>query len=205
MQHLPSTADDSLLEQMTQSLLEISSTFLVQQHELQEVKDRLNKEMLRVNSIQETLTMAAQKHQDAVLAVIQNYENLATELPPVPPPMDRAQSLPAGDGTAGGAAPPVPSPARSSSASIDTAAGSTQFPTVAQVHLPPAATGPSVFKPAPKSAPPPRTLARRGVVPTPAAVPPDRARDPLAVALGDEGEEEGGIEYVANLQACGGG
>ena len=79
MQHLSSTADDSLLEQMTQSLLEISSTFLVQQHELQEVKDRLNKEMLRVNSIQETLTMAAQKHQDAVLAVIQNYENLATE------------------------------------------------------------------------------------------------------------------------------
>ena len=43
MQHLSSTADDSLLEQMTQSLLEISSTFLVQQHELQEVKDRLNK------------------------------------------------------------------------------------------------------------------------------------------------------------------
>ena len=79
---------------MTQSLLQISSTFLIQQHELQEVKDRLQKEMLRVSSIQETLTTAAQQHQDAVLAVIQNYENLAAEQPLVAPTHPRTGSPP---------------------------------------------------------------------------------------------------------------
>ena len=49
-QHV-SAVDDSLLEQMTSALLEISSTFLVQQNELTEVKERLNKESLRVASI----------------------------------------------------------------------------------------------------------------------------------------------------------
>ena len=62
-----SAVDDSLLEQMTSALLEISSTFLVQQNELTEVKERLNKESLRVASIQELLTLAAQKHQDLSL------------------------------------------------------------------------------------------------------------------------------------------
>ena len=57
-----SAVDDSLLEQMTSALLEISSTFLVQQNVLTEVKERLNKESLRVASIQELLTQAAQKH-----------------------------------------------------------------------------------------------------------------------------------------------
>jgi len=70
--------EDSTLELMTQSLLQISSVFLVQQNELQEVRDRLQKELARVSRIQETLSTAAQQHQDAVLSVIQNYENLAT-------------------------------------------------------------------------------------------------------------------------------
>jgi len=51
---------------MTQQLLQISSVFLVQQSELQQVRDRLKKELLRVNSISEALTSAAQQHQDAV-------------------------------------------------------------------------------------------------------------------------------------------
>eukprot|EP00967_Tisochrysis_lutea_P118854 scaffold193485_cov32-Tisochrysis_lutea.AAC.1 len=53
---------------MTQQLLQISSVFLVQQSELQQVKDRLNKELGRVNAIAEALTSAAQQHQDAVRA-----------------------------------------------------------------------------------------------------------------------------------------
>ena len=161
-----SSVDDSLLEQMTQSLLEISSTFLVQQNELAEVKERLNRETLRVGQIQETLTLAAQKHQDAVLAVIQNYENLATELPPVAPPIGRSSSLPQS------AAPP--SLRGSASSSIDSSSGAAptqEFLTVAQVHMPPAATQASIFRQAPK--------------------------------LADE-DEEGGIDYVANLQVSGG-
>ena len=164
-QHM-SAVDDSLLEQMTQSLLEISSTFLVQQNELAEVKERLSKETLRVASIQETLTLAAQKHQDAVLAVIQNYENLATELPPAAPPTGRSSSMPI--------EPRQPTSLRGSTSSSDSIGGTAQtkeFLTVAQVHMPPAATQPSVFRQPPK--------------------------------LGDEDEDEGGIDYVANLQVRG--
>jgi hypothetical protein len=51
---------------MTQQLLQISSVFLVQQSELQQVRDRLTKELGRVNGIAEALTFAAQQHQDAV-------------------------------------------------------------------------------------------------------------------------------------------
>jgi hypothetical protein len=51
---------------MTQQLLQISSVFLVQQSELQQVRDRLTKELGRVNGIAEALTIAAQQHQDAV-------------------------------------------------------------------------------------------------------------------------------------------
>mgnify|MGYP004231632237 CR=1 FL=1 len=125
-----SAVDDSLLEQMTQSLLEISSTFLVQQNELAEVKERLSKETLRVASIQETLTLAAQKHQDAVLAVIQNYENLATELPPATPPVGRSSTAPL----------PLSATPRSASSSMDSSSGGAppkEFLTVAQVHMPP--------------------------------------------------------------------
>ncbi|KAL3919397.1 MAG: hypothetical protein SGPRY_005648 [Prymnesium sp.] len=71
--------EDSTLEMMTASLLQISSVFLVQQNELQEVRHRLQRELARVSLIQERLSSAAQQHQDAVLSVIQNYENLATE------------------------------------------------------------------------------------------------------------------------------
>lgn len=58
--------EDSTLELMTQSLLKISSVFLVQQNELQAVRDRLAKELSRVTLILETLAVAAQQHQDAV-------------------------------------------------------------------------------------------------------------------------------------------
>ena len=138
-----SAVDDSLLEQMTSALLEISSTFLVQQNELTEVKERLNKESLRVASIQELLTLAAQKHQDAVLAVIQNYENLATELPPATPPVARSSSVPL----------PLSATPRSASSSVDSSSGAApakEFLTVAQVHMPPAATQPSIFRQLPK-------------------------------------------------------
>ena len=165
-QHV-SAVDDSLLEQMTSSLLEISSTFLVQQNELTEVKERLNKESLRVASIQELLTQAAQKHQDAVLAVIQNYENLATELPPATPPVARSSSVPL----------PLSATPRSASSSVDLSSGAApakEFLTVAQVHMPPAATQPSIFRQLPK------------------------------LGDDDDDDDEGGIDYVANLQVSGG-
>ena len=64
---MPTVAiEDSTLELMTQSLLQISSVFLVQQNELQEVRDRLQKELSRVSQIQDALSTAAQQHQDAV-------------------------------------------------------------------------------------------------------------------------------------------
>lgn len=64
---MPTVAiEDSTLEMMTQSLLQISSVFLVQQNELEAVRYRLQKELARVSSIQESLTTAAQQHQDAV-------------------------------------------------------------------------------------------------------------------------------------------
>ena len=166
-----SAVDDSLLEQMTSALLEISSTFLVQQNELTEVKERLNKESLRVASIQELLTLAAQKHQDAVLAVIQNYENLATELPPATPPVGRSSSLPLSSSV------PLSATPRSASVSVDSissAAPAKEFLTVAQVHMPPAATQPSIFRQLPK------------------------LRDD------NDDDDEGGIDYVANLQVSGG-
>ena len=68
---------DAALESMTTSLLQVSTVFLVQQNELAAVRDRLAKELARVDAIQEALTSAAQQHQDAVLSVIQNYETLA--------------------------------------------------------------------------------------------------------------------------------
>ena len=54
------------MEHMTQQLLHISSVFFMQQNELQEVKERLNKELSRVTLIQDALVTAAQQHQDAV-------------------------------------------------------------------------------------------------------------------------------------------
>ena len=51
---------------MTQQLLQISSVFLMQQNELDGVKERLNKELARVTAIQDALANAAQQHQDAV-------------------------------------------------------------------------------------------------------------------------------------------
>ena len=68
---------DHTLEMMTQSLLQVSSVFLVQQNELQSVRERLAKELARVDTITEALVQAAQQHQDAVLSAIQNYENLS--------------------------------------------------------------------------------------------------------------------------------
>ena len=166
-----SAATDSLLEMMTQNLLKVSSTFLIQQVELQEVKDRLNKEMLRVAAIQETLTIAAQEHQDAVLEVIQNYENLASELPVVQPPVVREAG--AGAERAGGYGSGSHRCSVSSTGSIGDAAVPASFPTVQQVHMPPVASQPSVFKQAPR-------------------------------VVEDDDDDEGGIEYVANLQVEGG-
>ena len=63
---MPSSVEDSTMEHMTQQLLHISSVFFMQQNELQEVKERLNKELSRVTLIQDALVTAAQQHQDAV-------------------------------------------------------------------------------------------------------------------------------------------
>jgi len=71
--------EEAVLENMTQELLRVSTVFLVQQSELLQVKERLSKELARVSNIQDTLTTAAQLHQDAVLAAIQNYESLQQE------------------------------------------------------------------------------------------------------------------------------
>ena len=50
-------AEDSTLEAMTNSLLQVSSTFLVQQHELQEMHNRMQKELARtVRSSKNPLT-----------------------------------------------------------------------------------------------------------------------------------------------------
>jgi len=67
MAALPQPIDaDARLESMTSALLEVTSVFLIQQNELQEVRERLQKELARVAQIQDALTQAAQKHQDAV-------------------------------------------------------------------------------------------------------------------------------------------
>ena len=60
--------EDSTLESMTTSLLQVSSVFLVQQNELQEMHNRLQKELARMVTIQNALSEAAQQHQDAVRA-----------------------------------------------------------------------------------------------------------------------------------------
>ena len=62
------TDTDAKLESMTSALLQVTSVFLIQQNELQEVRDRLQKELMRVTQIQDALTQAAQQHQDAVMA-----------------------------------------------------------------------------------------------------------------------------------------
>ena len=71
------TEDDSTLELMTQHLLSVSSVFLIQQHELQEVRDRLQKELTRVTRIQEELIAAAQQHQAAQKAAAQHAKGSA--------------------------------------------------------------------------------------------------------------------------------
>ena len=74
---LPSIDTDAVLEKMTSSLLKVTSVFLIQQNELQEVRERLQKELARVSQIQDVLAHAAQQHQDAVLSAVQSYENLS--------------------------------------------------------------------------------------------------------------------------------
>ena len=111
---LRSAVDDDTLESMTQQLLQVSTVFLMQQNELQEVKERLQKELQRVTQIQEALTEAAASHQEAVLTMIQNYENLATELPPATFPsladgLPTEEAAPPADAApAAEAAPPPP-------------------------------------------------------------------------------------------------
>ena len=139
---MPTVAiEDSTLELMTQSLLQISSVFLVQQNELQEVRDRLQKELSRVSLIQETLSNAAQQHQDAVLSVIQNYENLAPE-------SEAAASSKAAASL----------DSRLSQASVASSAADESAPpkiplkrkSMRQVHLPPVVTEVTTFKEKPK-------------------------------------------------------
>ena len=71
--HGASDADDGA---QIQALLQVSSTFLIQQNELQEVCDRLRAELARVDGIQDALTGAAQTHQDSVLTALHNYQSL---------------------------------------------------------------------------------------------------------------------------------
>ena len=75
---------------MTTSLLRVSSVFLVQQNELHEMHNRMQKELTRMAQIQETLTLAAQEHQNAVLNVIQNYESLSVTVEAAAPAVIRS-------------------------------------------------------------------------------------------------------------------
>ena len=52
---LRSAVDDDTLESMTQQLLQVSTVFLMQQNELQEVKERLQKELQRGLQLQRRL------------------------------------------------------------------------------------------------------------------------------------------------------
>ena len=194
---------DATLEAMTQSLLQVSSVFLVQQNELQGVRERLAKELARVDTIQEALTTAAQMHQDAVLSVVQNYESLAVAHEAAlaasggASGVARTQSV---DATAADTGAPAtmarwstggmseaserhsaaaalgsPSPPRPPLGS--TAKGSVtgvRNASMRTLHLPPVASTLEVFRPAPK--PPPA----------------------------DGEEEDEGIQYVENLHVTGG-
>ena len=130
--------DDSTLESMTAALLQVSSVFLIQQNELQEVRDRMNKELARVTLIQEALVTAAQQHQEAVLNVIQNYESLATEHPSAASSRLSAASV---DSSVGG--PPGAS-------TRDSAARQSRRKSMRTVHLPPVASELQVFHQAPE-------------------------------------------------------
>ena len=97
---------DAVLETMTTNLLQVSSVFLMQQNELQEVRDRLAKELKRVDTILETLTQAAQQHQDAVLSAVQNYETLAVAHEEAMAQVAATSEPPAGANSEAGAIPP---------------------------------------------------------------------------------------------------
>lgn len=93
MAALPQPIDaDARLESMTSALLEVTSVFLIQQNELQEVRERLQKELARVAQIQDALTQAAQKHQDAVSRA--RREQGSTFQPCIGPLLARSHALP---------------------------------------------------------------------------------------------------------------
>mmetsp|Transcript_46738 Transcript_46738/g.77372 ORF Transcript_46738/g.77372 Transcript_46738/m.77372 type:complete len:928 (+) Transcript_46738:63-2846(+) len=121
--------EDAVLESMTQQLLQISSVFLVQQTELQQVRERLSKELARVSLIQDALTTAAQQHQDAVLTVIQNYEHL--NLPCEPTVSTSLDTRTSASATASTDPPQLARESRHRS--------------MRQVHLPPVVARPVVF------------------------------------------------------------
>ena len=107
---------DATLETMTAALLQVTSVFLVQQNELQEVRERLHKELARVSRIQDTLTQAAQQHQDAVLSAVQSYESLSVAHEAA---LQEVRAFSRNSSAAGDGGPPAASIGRSSSSSID--------------------------------------------------------------------------------------
>lgn len=198
--------EDSTLESMTTALLQVSSVFLVQQNELQEVHSRLQKELARMLTIQNALADAAQQHQDAVLNVIQNYESLsiaaeggssppsssAAAVPPFPAELPASLGRARADSSFSEApSAPVgrtmsfPTQTRanrsSSSASATAAPDLTSRRSVRQLHLPPVANELKFFEPIPKEKP------------------------PKPEGTGDDDDDDGeGIQYVENLNVIGG-
>ena len=172
---LRSAVDDDTLESMTQQLLQVSTVFLMQQNELQEVKERLQKELQRVTQIQEALTEAAASHQEAVLTMIQNYENLTERRasPSREASPSARRSTASSIGELGPAEIPglgAMSPMRSMSIPGSGGAPRDRRASVRTVHLPPVQREVQTFK-----------------------------QEPLP----DEGEDEG-IRYVDNLKVEGG-
>ena len=160
---------------MTQQLLQVSTVFLMQQNELQEVKERLQKELQRVTQIQEALTEAAASHQEAVLTMIQNYENLTERRasPSREASPSARRSTASSIGELGPAEIPglgAVSPMRSMSIPGSGGAPRDRRASVRTVHLPPVQREVQTFK-----------------------------QEPLP----DEGEDEG-IRYVDNLKVEGG-
>ena len=162
---------DATLESMTAALLQVTSVFLVQQNELQEVRERLQKELARVSRIQDTLTQAAQQHQDAVLTAVQSYESLSVAHEAA---LQEVRAFSRSSSAAGDGGPPAAGIGRSSSSSVDvshaaahpgTHSAASSSPrhaaalhrdsrrSVRVLHVPPVSSELQTFKPKPK--PPP--------------------------------------------------
>ena len=192
----PPVDTDAMLESLTTNLLNVSSVFLVQQNELQGVRERLAKELARVDSIQEQLTAAAHQHQEAVITAVQNFESLAVAYDAAVASgagagaggvtarwstggMSEASSAPdssrhSAAANLGSPSPPRPPLGGAAAALRAGGSGGARYASTRTLHLPPVASTLKIFEPPPK---PPA----------------------------EEGEEEDeGIAYVDKLHVTGG-